>query len=73
MNELGRLQKLLDDSKITHFMVADGVFLCGDARDTYARIASYVLDESRFQVTLEGLTPEQVVAALSATLKEEAE
>ena len=73
MNEIERLHRLLDDAKITHFMVADGEFLCGDARDTYARIASYVLDESRFQVTLEGLTPEQVVAALNATLKEESE
>lgn len=73
MNELERLQKLLDDANVTHFMVAEGVLLCGDARDTYARIASYILDESRFQVTLEGLTPEQVVAALNATLKEETE
>jgi len=67
MNEVEQVHKLLDAAGIEH-IEENGVFICIDGNGHVAKITNYADDESLFQVTLNGMKPEQAVAALSATI-----
>lgn len=67
MSEVEQVHELLDAAGIDHIEIK-GVFICSDGNGNVAKIANYADDESLFQVMLDGMKPEQAVAALSATM-----
>lgn len=69
MTKVEQVHKLLDDAEV-EYLELNGVFICKGANGNIAKISSYKDDETQFQVTLNGLTPNQAVDALCMTLGE---
>ena len=67
MTEVEKVRELLDEAGIKNIEF-DGVFLCNGPNGKIARIANYEDDETMFQLKIEGLTPEQVVGELVASI-----
>lgn len=67
MTEVEKVRELLDKAGIKNIEF-NGVFLCNGPNGNVARIANYKDDETMFQLTLDGLTPEQAVGALAASI-----
>ena len=72
MSEVEQVRDLLDAAGIEHIEI-NGVFLCNGRNGHVAKIANYSDDETRFQAKLDGLTPNQAVAALIASMNEATE
>jgi hypothetical protein len=69
MSEVEQVHDLLDDAGI-EYIEFNGVFICKGANGNTARISNYKDDDSQFQAKLDGLTPNQAVVALIASMKE---
>lgn len=67
MTEVEKVRELLGEAGIKNIEFND-MFLCSVPNGKIARIANYEDDETIFQLKIDGLTPEQVVGELVASI-----